>query len=137
MVNTDAGGLQNCGMSDCNILEVNTANPFATGLDHILAAVSDLQIAIRIDHGHIAGREPAVFQHIAALLLEIAINNPWSFDQQVTVGLAIPGQLCAPIINDFHVHAKNRAPLFFKHRLFRFFRQSFMLAESRAAGAER
>jgi hypothetical protein len=64
------------GVSHLDVLEVDRTDPFAAGLDHVLAAVGDLHVAVGVNRRDVARREPAavglVDERIAALTLEIA-----------------------------------------------------------------
>jgi hypothetical protein len=84
----DAGRLQHGRVRHRDVLQVDRADPLAAGLDHVLAAVGDLHEAVGVDGGHVAGREPAVHQHVAALVLEVAGDDPRPLHQQVAVGCA-------------------------------------------------
>ena len=56
----DHRGLGDVGMRHRGILEVDRADPLAARLDHVLAAVGDLQVAVGVDRRDVAGVEPAV-----------------------------------------------------------------------------
>ena len=71
------------GMRHRDVLEVDRADPFAAGLDHVLAAVGDLHVAVGVDRGDVAGREPAVDQRVAAFALEVARDDPRAAHQQL------------------------------------------------------
>src|SRR6218665_1677505 len=47
-----------------------------------------------------------------SIALEVAVHDPWATDQQVPVGLAIPGQFLAIAVHDLHVDTVDRAALF-------------------------
>jgi hypothetical protein len=64
----DAGRLQHGRMRHRDVFQVDRTDPLAAGLDHVLAAVGDLHEAVGVDGGHVAGREPAVLQHVAAFV---------------------------------------------------------------------
>src|SRR5665811_1928082 len=47
-------------VADGDVFQLDGADPFAAGLDHVLGAVGDLHVAIGVDGGDVAGREPAL-----------------------------------------------------------------------------
>src|SRR5260370_20863494 len=87
----DHRGFTNRRMAHQRVLEVGGADPFSTGLDHVFATVHDLDAALLVDVGHVAGAEPAVVGPAVARLrrLVIAGGNPWSADFEFAGGLAI------------------------------------------------
>jgi hypothetical protein len=60
MGNRDDGGLGDHGMGHDLVLELDRADPFAARLDHVLGAVAQLDVAVVVDGGDVAGLEPAV-----------------------------------------------------------------------------
>src|SRR5947207_9169182 len=123
-------------------LEVDRADPLAARLDHVLRAVGDLHDAVRVDGRHVAGRKPlrAVLvrlQRIAALALELAVDDPGPAHLQVAERLAIPGQLGPVLADDAHVHAVDGAPLLVLERVARILRRLRMLRLEAADRAER
>src|SRR6185436_35039 len=106
MAHADHRRLRDRRMRHRDVLEVDRADPLAAGLDHVLRAVGDLDIAVRVDGAHVPGREPAVFERIAALALEVALDHPGPAHLQVAEGLAIPRQLGAVLVDDAEVHAE-------------------------------
>ena len=60
MADADDGGFRDLGMADREIFEIDRGNPLAAGLDHVLGAVGDLHVAVRIDGRDVAGIEEAV-----------------------------------------------------------------------------
>jgi hypothetical protein len=59
--------------------------------------------------------KPAVDQWRAALALEVVADDPRPLDQQVAIGLAVPGQLLAVGVDDLHVHAEDAPALLEPH----------------------
>ena len=75
MLDADHGGLRDLGMADREVFQVDRGNPFAAGLDHVLGAVGDLHVAVRVDGGDVAGVEEAVVVEDVAVVLEIGLGD--------------------------------------------------------------
>ena len=60
MRDADHRRLGHLGMADGEVLQVDRGNPFAARLDHVLGAVGDLHVAVRVDGGDVAGVEEAL-----------------------------------------------------------------------------
>ena len=112
----DAGGHRDLRVRHRDVLEVDRADPFAAGLDDVLAAVGDLHVAVGVDRGDVAGREPAVHERVAAFVLEVleTIHGPRTSSSPRD--LAVPRQLLAVVADDLHVDAVDRAALLGLHR---------------------
>src|SRR6266850_1720320 len=106
MLDADHRGLGDRRMRDGDVLEVDRADPLAARLDHVLRAVGDLDVAVGIDGADITRGEPLVAQRIAALALEIALDDPRPAHLQVAEGLAVPRQLLAVLADDAQVDAE-------------------------------
>src|ERR1700741_4174537 len=61
---------------DGDVLQIDRADPFAARLDHVLRAVGDLDVALRGDGAHVAGREPSPVHGIPARALDVALDHP-------------------------------------------------------------
>ena len=73
----DHRGLQDAGMADREVLDLDRADPLTAGLDHVLGAIGDGDEAVGIHVRHVAGAEPAVvIHHLAAGALEVAGQHP-------------------------------------------------------------
>src|SRR5260370_6830214 len=58
----DHRGFADGGVAHERVLKVGGADPFSTGLDHVFAAVHDLDAAFRVDAGDVTGARPAIFR---------------------------------------------------------------------------
>ena len=116
MVGRDARGHGHGRVRHGDVFEVDRADPFTAGLDHVLAAVGDDHVALGAELGHVAGGEPAVLQRVAAFTLEVGRQDPGPAHIHVTGGRAVPGQFDAVFAHDLHVHAVDRAALRGHHR---------------------
>ena len=52
-------GHQDAGVAVKNVFDLQTGDVFAAGDDHVLAAVSNLDVAVWVNHRQVAGVEPA------------------------------------------------------------------------------
>ena len=75
MRNADRGCFEDARAADCSILELDRADPFAAGLDHILGAVRDPDRAVGVYGCHVPSVEPLAFFAGVFLLLEIAADD--------------------------------------------------------------
>ncbi len=136
----NAGSHGHGRMRHGDVFNIDGADPFATRLDHVLAAVSDLHEAIGVNGGHVARGEPApalgIFDQ-RALSLVIGSENPRSAHQQVAIGLAVPGQFVAIAVHDFHVHAEDGPPLLLADLHLLVLGQVELLVLERAQSAQR
>jgi hypothetical protein len=92
--------------------ELDRADPLAARLDHVLRAVDDGQVAVRIDRPDVAGRQPPVgAERVAALVAEIAAQDERSAHVEVPGGLAVVRELAALAVDDLDVDAEHRTAL--------------------------
>src|SRR5688572_29120630 len=117
MLHADHGRFGDRRMGDGDVLEVDGADPFPAGLDHVLRAVGDLDVAFGIDVHHVAGGEPALLERIAAFALEIALDHPWAAHMEVPDRLSVPRKLAAVLAHRPEVHPVDRAPLLVLQRV--------------------
>src|SRR6185503_13234650 len=137
VAHADHRGLGDRGVRHRDVLEVDRADPLAAGLDHVLRAIGDLDVAIGIDRAYVAGRKPSHAQGIAALALEIALDHPRSAHLQVAELLAVPGQLASVFVDDAEIHAEDRAPLLALDGFALLLGKLVLLRLQRSRGAER
>ena len=74
MMDADHGGFGDRGMADREIFQVDRRNPFAAGFDHILGAVGDPHVSVRVDGGDVAGVEIAVVVEDVGIDAEIGFR---------------------------------------------------------------
>ncbi|MNV35913.1 hypothetical protein D3C71_1273740 [compost metagenome] len=99
-------------MSHGDVFQINGADPLTSGLDDILAAVSDLHEAVGIDGRDIACREPAVHQGITTVALEVRGDDPGAANHQFARGFAVTGKFLAILADDLHIDAVHDPALF-------------------------
>ncbi|MNP22650.1 hypothetical protein D3C76_1153310 [compost metagenome] len=120
------------------VLQVDGADPLTAGLDYILAAVSDLQIAIGVDAGHIACFEPAtLIHHLTALALEVARSDPGPTHLEMAGAPAVTRQHLPLLVDHLHFNTVNRTPGLGTHVNLLFQRQLQVLGQEVADGAHR
>src|SRR5688500_7083009 len=124
-------------MRDGDVLEIDRADPLAARLDHVLRAVGDLDITLRIDGADIAGGKPAVLERVAALAFEVAFDHPRTPHLQVAERLAVPWQLASILVDDAQIHAEDGAALLRLERLALRFLKIRLTGLEGARGAER
>src|SRR5205823_7380308 len=74
------------------VLELDGRDPLATGLDHVLRAVLDLDEATRVDRDDVAGAEPAVLRPAVRGLGRVVIRrgDPGSAHLELAHRLSVP-----------------------------------------------
>src|SRR5690606_15157906 len=79
------------------VLQLHRADPLAAGLDDVLRAVPQPDVAVRVDRGDVAGLEPTVLGERlgGALVVVVAGGDPRAADLQLAGGLPVPGLLLA------------------------------------------
>ena len=60
MLDADHRRFRHLGMADGEVLQLDRGDPFAARLDHVLGAVGDLHVAVRVDGRDVAGVEKAL-----------------------------------------------------------------------------
>ena len=112
MIATNDRGFRNIFMIHSRILNFNRADPFASGLNHVLGSVCYFQEAVRTDAGNITRIEPAVFINGTFLVTGhigepiVAFGHPRSSDFQRAGRFAIPGKRPAAVIKNTHLNAE-------------------------------
>ena len=79
MCDTYHRGFGHRWMADSRVFDLDRADPFAAGLDHVLGAIGNCHIPVRIDSRDIASIEPAILRMRAAstFKLEVVAADPW------------------------------------------------------------
>ena len=112
MADADHGGLRHLGMADREVFEIDRGNPFAARLDHVLGAVGDLHVAVRVHGGDVAGIEEAVaVEDIAAVALEVGARDRGPAHLEAAERLAVPRHRPAGIVLDLHLDHEGRMAL--------------------------
>src|SRR6476661_9841723 len=88
----DDSGFAYRGMAHQLILHVHGADPFTSGLHHVLAAVHQPDATIGINGGHVPGAEPAVFAPAIVRFRSVIVAgcHPWPADFKFANRLAVP-----------------------------------------------
>ncbi len=107
----DAGGHGHGRVGHGDVFQFDGADPFAAGLDHVLGAVGDLDVAVGVDGDHVARGKPAVLQWAGRLAAVVVARNPRPAHQQVAGGFSVPRQVGAVAVYHPHIHPENRPPL--------------------------
>jgi len=103
----------NARVAHRGIFQVDGTDPFTAGLDHILGAVGNAHIAIRIHAGDITGAKVAILiVGVDPFHPEVATAYPATPYPHLAGGLPVPGLHLALIVDDAHIHTEHRAPLF-------------------------
>src|SRR5215510_7653955 len=76
--NTDDGGFANRGVLEDEIFDVERRDPFAAGLDDVLEAVRDLEVAVGADDTDVAGVQPSAEPQLFRVrgIAQIALRQP-------------------------------------------------------------
>src|SRR3546814_8197612 len=85
MRDADRRGLGDAGAPDRDVFKLDRTDPFAARFDHVLRAIGDLHRAVGMQHGDVAGVEPAfIVEAIAAVVTEIALHHPRSSEEHTS-----------------------------------------------------
>ena len=96
----DDGRLGDRGMRHQRVLELDRRDPLAAGLDHVLRAILDLDVAARVDRHDVAGLEPAVVGPALRLLGRVVVRrgDPRAAHLELAHRLAVPRQHVAVVV---------------------------------------
>ena len=87
MGNADDSGFLHARMRERSVLEINRADPLASGLDHVLGSIGKLNEAVGMDLRDISRREPSFrVTRLGALRPVIARRDPGTARQQMAGG---------------------------------------------------
>ena len=95
-----------------DVLELQRGDPLAAGLDDVLDAVRDLQVALRVDEGDVAGVQVAAGPELpeSARVLEVALGQPGGAHDDLAGGLAVVGHVAHLLVDDAQVHERDGPP---------------------------
>ena len=90
--------------------QVDGGDPFATGLDHVLDAVNDLQPAVFAHHRHISGVQPTAGPQFLGFLrvVQVPLGQPGGANHHFPLALAIVGHVVHFPIDDTQLHHGHR-----------------------------
>src|SRR5262245_7203085 len=111
MAHTDRSRIGHADATERQVLELDGADPLAAGLDHVLAAICDLHVAIRVDRCDVSGWEPSVHQR-RLFGAEVVRNDPGTANQKIAEGFPVVRQWLAVRPDDFDFHAEHGSTLF-------------------------
>src|SRR5262249_45695743 len=76
--NADDGGFAHRGVLEDEILDVERRDPFAAGLDDVLEAVRDLEVAVGADDTDVAGVQPSAEPQLFRVggIAQVALRQP-------------------------------------------------------------
>src|SRR5579859_7669029 len=96
MGQADDAGLQYLWVAHNHVFQVNRGDPFAARLHEVFGAVNQLDDAVLIDDGHIAGTQPAVEELLAGGgVLEVRLRDPGAAHLQLAESFVVPGDFLA------------------------------------------
>ena len=105
------------GMRHQRVLEVDRGDPLAARLDHVLRAVLDHHVALRVERGDVAGLEPAVLGPALGLLGRVVVGgrDPRAAHLELAHRLAVPRDLLAVVADRAQLHERKRQALHRDH----------------------
>src|SRR5207249_9829465 len=109
----DDRGLGDRGVTHERVLERDRADPLAPGLDEVLGAILDLDVAARVDGDDVAGAEPAVrCESVRGLrALVVSASDPGAAHFELTHRLPVPGHLVPRVVPGADLNERHRIPL--------------------------
>src|SRR5206468_2981198 len=110
----DDRGLRDRGVAHERVLERDRADPLAAGLDEVLGAVLDLDVAARVDGDDVAGAEPAVRRETIRRLRTpvVRASDPGTAHLELTHRLPVPWHLALCVVPGPDLDERHRIPLF-------------------------
>ncbi len=94
-----------------DVLDIDGADPFAAGLDHVLAAVGNAHEAIGIQRGDVTGVEPAILIQRAFFAAVVALDRPGAAHLEAAGADAIARQLTSFLVDDLEFDTELQASL--------------------------
>ena len=111
MGDADCRRLGDARTADRGIFELDRADPFAARLDDVLRAVGDLQGAVRVEGGDVAGVKPLLVVGGVLRLPEIALHHPGAAGQQPARADPVARQIVAVVVDGLQFDAEDGATL--------------------------
>src|SRR5882672_3453218 len=101
----DHSSLMHCRVAHQRIFQVDGADPLASGLDQVFAAVHQLNASVGVDRGDVAGAEPSVGGPAVTSVGSVVITSghPRAADFELAHGLPVPRRFTA-FTADANVH---------------------------------
>ena len=85
----DHGRFENVRMGHDDVLEVDRGDPLAAGLDDVLRAVGDAEVAEFVEGAHVAGSQPPVAELLRCFVQVIGPGDPRTADFDLADRLAV------------------------------------------------
>src|SRR5581483_10615658 len=106
----DHGGFADAGELRDDVLQVELGNPLATGLDHVLDAVGDVQDAPLVEAADVAGMQRAAAPQLlrALRVAEVALGQPGRAEHHFADALAVARQRLHVLVHRAHVVQHHR-----------------------------
>src|SRR5256714_11229428 len=113
MRDRDDGGFGDRGVTHERVLERDRADPLAPGLDEVLGAILDLDIAARVDGDDVAGAEPAIRRETVRRFRASVVraSDPGTAHFELTHRLPVPGHLVPRVVPGADLDERHRVPL--------------------------
>ena len=110
MRHADGGGLGDVGVGDGGVLELDRADPFAAGLDHVLGAVGDAHVAVARPSSPCRRCRTSRPASVASSLgLEVAPAPPPARAPRACLCVAaVPGEVGAGVVGDLQLDGERR-----------------------------
>ena len=137
MLDRNHGGLGDVGMGHDLALELDSGDPFATGLDQVLSAVGDPDVAVAVDGRDVAGAEPAIDELVASAGVVVVVGrDPVAAHLDLADRLPVPGQLLSFVVRDAQLDPGQDASLAGQDLIDRRSVESAVLGQWQAQGCE-
>src|SRR5439155_3727180 len=113
MRDRDNRGFGDRGVTHERVLERDRADPLAPGLDEVLGAILDLDVAARVDRYDVAGAEPAIRRETVRRprALVVSASDPGTAHFELTHRLPVPGHLLPRVVPGADLDERHRVPL--------------------------
>ena len=110
VLDADDGGLMHASALRDQVLDLQRRDPFAAGLDHVLEAVGDLNVAVRAYHRDVAGVQVASGPEFLRGfgIVEVALGEPGRAQHDLAGGLAVMRHVVHVGVDDAQVDQRRR-----------------------------